>query len=73
VFRTAYAISKMNLAISAQADVLLLQELNGINMGKVHRSHHSCEKNNLAYFHRDKADAVQQAEEATAACRSYFG
>jgi hAT family C-terminal dimerisation region len=44
VFRTAYAISKMNLAFTALKELLVLQEANGLDLGQVHRSDHSCAK-----------------------------
>jgi len=44
VFRTAYAIAKMDMAFTAHRDLLTLQEANGLDIGKVHRSDHSCAK-----------------------------
>ena len=43
IFRTVYAIAKMNIPFTTQDTMVLLQELfNGLNMGRVHRSDHSC-------------------------------
>lgn len=44
VFRTAYAVAKMDLAFTAHRGLLELQEANGLDIGKVHRSDHSCSK-----------------------------
>src|SRR6478609_12115538 len=44
VFRTAYAVSKMNLPFTAQRELLDLQEANGVELGQLHKSNHSCAK-----------------------------
>lgn len=44
VFRTAYAISKMNMAFTKFSELLVLQEANGLDLGQLHRSDHSCAK-----------------------------
>jgi hypothetical protein len=44
VFRTAYAIAKMDLSFTAHRGLLVLQEANGLDVGKVHKSDHSCSK-----------------------------
>jgi len=44
VFRTAYAIAKMDLSFTAHRGLLDLQEANGLDVGKVHKSDHSCSK-----------------------------
>ena len=44
VFRTAYAVAKMNMTFTSHRDLLTLQEANGLEEGKVHRSDHSCAK-----------------------------
>ena len=42
VFRTAYAAGKMNMPFTCQKTLIQLQEINGLDMGRVHRSDHSC-------------------------------
>ena len=42
IFRTAYAVAKMNMPFTCQKTLVQLQELNGLDMGRVHRSDHSC-------------------------------
>ena len=42
IFRTAYALAKMNMSFACQKMLVQLQELNGLDMGRVHRSDHSC-------------------------------
>jgi hypothetical protein len=44
IFRTAYCIAKENLAFTVHSQLVQLQTLNGLSMGNVHRSHHSCSK-----------------------------
>jgi hypothetical protein len=44
VFGTAYAIAKMDLLFTAHCGLLDQQEANGLGVGKVHKSDHSCSK-----------------------------
>jgi hypothetical protein len=42
VFRTAYLIAKENLSLVKHGSLLQLQELNGLSVGGILRSYHSC-------------------------------
>jgi len=44
IFRTAYCVAKQNLAFTVHDDLVELQQLNGLDMGYIHRSDHSCAK-----------------------------
>lgn len=44
MFRTAYCVAKQNLAFTVHEKLVELQILNGLSMGNVHRSDHSCAK-----------------------------
>lgn len=41
-FRTPYAVAKESLAFRKMPPLMILQELNGVVIGNVHRSDHSC-------------------------------
>ena len=42
VFRTAYCVVKLNISFTTHGALLKLQEANGLKVGGVHRSSHSC-------------------------------
>lgn len=44
VFNTAYLISKAHFSYSSLEKLLQLQEKNGLEVGRILRSHHSCQK-----------------------------
>jgi hypothetical protein len=42
IFRTAYAVAKNDLPFTVHGKLVELQRLNGVEVGRIHRSDHSC-------------------------------